>query len=60
MTSVTTVEVELQQEPAVPKQMSPLKNPVLLDVFMEIISDSSDQNTASSITSKLHILMSYY
>ena len=48
MTSITTVEVEPQQESAAPKRMCPLKNPVLLDVFMEIIADSSGQDIASS------------
>lgn len=44
MTSVTTVEVEPQQESVASKQMCPLKNPVMLDVFTEIISDSSGQD----------------
>ena len=33
--------------------MCPLENLVLLDVFMEIISDSSDQYTAYSTISEL-------
>ena len=45
--------VEPQQEPANPKWMCPLKNLVLLDVFMEIISDSSGQYTAYSTISEL-------
>ena len=53
MASVTTVEVEPQQETTAPKRMCPLKNPVLLDVFTEIISDSSDHDAASSTTSEL-------
>ena len=53
MTSVTTVEVEPQQEPAAPKQMCPLKNPLLLDVITEIITDSGGQDTASSVSSEL-------
>lgn len=53
MTNVTTVEVERQQESAPPKRMCPLKNPLLLDVFAEIILDSSDQDAGSSSTSEL-------
>ena len=48
MTNVTTVEVELQQETIAPKRMCPLKNPVLLDVFTDIITDSSGQDATSS------------
>ena len=52
MTCVTTVEVEPQQETIAPKQMCPLKNPVFLDVFTEIISDSGGQDAPSSTTSE--------
>ena len=55
MTSVTTVEVEPQQEPAAPKWMCPLKNPVL---FTEIIADSNGRDTASSTTSELEKYLS--
>ena len=41
------------QESAAPKRMCPLNNPVLLDVFTEIIADSSDQNPNSSTASEL-------
>ena len=58
MTGVTTVEVEPQQKSAAPKRMCPLKNPVLLDVFTEIITDSSGQDTASSTTSELEKYLS--
>ena len=52
MTNVT-VEAEPQLESAGPKRMCPLKNPVLLDVFMEIIADSSGQDAPSSTTSEI-------
>ena len=52
MTCVTTVEVEPQQKTIDPKWMCPLKNPVLLDVFTEIISDSGGQDATSSTTSE--------
>ena len=48
-----TVEAEPQQESTAPKQTCPLKNPVLLDVFKEIIVDSSGQDAPSSTTGEL-------
>ena len=51
--SVKTVEVETQQESTAAKRMCPLKNLVLLDVFTEIIRNSSHQDTASSSINKL-------
>ena len=53
ITNVTTVQGRPQQESVPTKRLCPLKNPILLDVFSEIISDASDQDTASSTTSEL-------
>ena len=52
MTKVAT-KAEPQQESAAPKRMCPLNNPVLLDVFTEIIADSGDHNPNSSTASEL-------
>jgi len=48
-----TVEVEPQPKSVAAKRMCPLRNPVLLDVFTEIIADSSNQDTPSSMASEL-------
>ena len=41
-----------------PKRLCPLKNPVLLDVFTEIIADSSEDTPDSSATSELEKYLS--
>ena len=48
--AIVSFEVIPQQESAAPNWMCPLKNPVLLDLFTEIITDSSSEDTQAFST----------
>ena len=57
MASVT-VDVQPLPDSTAPKRLCPLKNPVLLDVFTEIITNSSEDTPDSSATSELEKYLS--
>ena len=57
MASVT-VDMQPLPDSTAPKRLCPLKNPVLLDVFSEIIADSSEDTPDSSATSELEKYLS--
>jgi len=52
MASVT-VDIQPLPNSSAPKRLCPLKNPVLPDVFTEIIADSGKDTPDSSVTSEL-------
>lgn len=47
------VDIQVLPESSAPKRLCPLQSPVLLDVFTEIIADSSEETPESGATSEV-------